>query len=157
MDAGRLAGIARHDRPRGPIETLDHVAVTAAQGVQGDFRGAVRPGRKPRRQVSLIEAESWEAALIDLGRAGDAELPWWKRRANLLTQGIRLPREPGAVIAIGKSLRIEVTTECDPCSRMEQIAPGLKAVLTPDWRGGVLGWVIADGDIAVGDDIRIIE
>lgn len=157
MGSGRLLGIARHDRPRGPMEVLDHVAVSAAAGVQGDFRGAVRPGRKPRRQVSLIEAESWEAALADLGRAGDADLPWWIRRANLLTQGIRLPREAGAVIAIGTSLRIEVTTECDPCSRMEELAPGLKAALMPDWRGGVLGRVIADGDIAVGDDIRIIE
>ncbi|MFC0590857.1 MOSC domain-containing protein [Novosphingobium aquiterrae] len=157
MATGRLAGIARHDRPRGPIETLDHVAVTAAAGVQGDFRGAVRPGKLPRRQVSLIEAESWNAALAELDRAGDADLPWWKRRANLLTQGIRLPRTPGAVIAIGADLRIEVTTECDPCSRMETVAPGLKAVLTPDWRGGVLGRVIADGEIALGDEIRIVE
>ncbi|PKB25155.1 MOSC domain-containing protein [Novosphingobium kunmingense] len=157
MAAGRLLGIARHDRPRGPMEVLDHVSVSAAGGVQGDFRGAVRPGRKPRRQISLIEAESWEAALADLGRAGDDDLQWWKRRANLLTQGIRLPRQAGAIIAIGDSLRIEVTTECDPCSRMEEIAPGLKAVLLPDWRGGALGRVIADGEIALGDEIRIIE
>lgn len=149
-------GIARHDRPRGPMETLGHVAVTAAEGVHGDFRGAVRPGKRPRRQVSLIEAESWAAALDELGRSDDPALPWWVRRANLLTQGIRLPREVGAVIAIGADLRIEVTTECDPCSRMEEIAPGLKAVLTPDWRGGVLGRVIAEGDIAVGDEIRIL-
>lgn len=157
MNSGRLIGIARHDRPRGPMEVLDHVTVSVAGGVQGDFRGAVRPGRKPHRQISLIEAESWEAALADLGRDGENDLPWWKRRANLLTQDIRLPREAGAIIAIGASLRIEVTTECDPCRRMEEIAPGLKAVLMPDWRGGVLGRVIADGDIAVGDEIRIIE
>ena len=156
MTSGRLMGIARHDRPRGPMETLGHVAVTAAEGVHGDFRGAVRPGKRPRRQVSLIEAESWAAALDELGRPDDPALPWWVRRANLLTQGIRLPREVGAVIAIGADLRIEVTTECDPCSRMEEIAPGLKAVLTPDWRGGVLGRVIAEGDIAVGDEIRIL-
>lgn len=61
------------------------------------------------------------------------------------------------MIAIGVTLRIEVTAECDPCSRMEEIAPGLKAVLTPDWRGGFLGRVIADGEIAVGDEIRIVE
>jgi len=149
-------GIARHDRPRGPMEVLEHVAVSAAEGVHGDFRGAVRPGRQPRRQVSLIEAESWAAALAELDRSDDPSLPWWVRRANLLTEGIRLPREAGAIIAIGADLQIEVTTECDPCSRMEEIAPGLKAVLTPDWRGGVLGRVIADGEIAVGDEIRIL-
>ncbi|WP_296678202.1 MOSC domain-containing protein [Novosphingobium sp.] len=157
MSGGRLVGIARHARPRGAIETLDRVPVSAAGGLQGDFRGAVRPGRKPRRQVSLIEAESWAAALAELGRTDDPDLPWWVRRANLLTQGIRLPRQPGAVIEIGDKLRIEVTTECDPCSRMEEIATGLKAVLLPDWRGGVLGRVIGDGEIAVGDGIRISE
>ncbi|MGN6358454.1 MAG: MOSC domain-containing protein [Novosphingobium sp.] len=139
------------------METLDRVAVNRIEGVHGDFRGAVRPGKVPKRQVSLIEAESWAAAMAQLGRSGDDWVPWHERRANLLVEGLRLPREPGKVIAIGASLRIETTCECDPCSRMEEIAPGLKAVLIPDWRGGVLGKVIADGEIAVGDEIRIEE
>ena len=100
---GRLGGIARHDRPRGAIETLDHVSVTRELGVRGDLRGAIRPGKSGRRQVSLIEAESWEAAVAELRPTPDHDLPWHVRRANLLVQGIRLPREPGKVIAIGKS------------------------------------------------------
>lgn len=154
---GRLAGIARHDRPRGPMETLGQVAVNRTEGVHGDFRGAARPGKPPRRQISLMEAESWAAAMAELGRSDEDLVPWYERRANLLVEGLRLPREPGRVIAIGASLRIETTRECDPCSRMEEIAPGLKAVLIPDWRGGVLGRVISDGDIAVGDQVRIEE
>ena len=156
MSDGRLMGIARHARPRGPMEVLDHSAVSSDEGVHGDFRGAVRPGKRPRRQISLIEAESWAAALADLDRADDPELEWWMRRANLLTTGIRLPREAGRVIAIGATLQIETTIECEPCSRMEAIAPGLKAALMPDWRGGVLGRVIADGQIALGDEVRIL-
>ena len=155
--SGRLGGIARHDRPRGPIETLPRVRVTRDEGVKGDYRGAVRPGKSGRRQVSLIEAESWEAAMTDLGLSAAETLPWHARRANLLVEGLRLPREEGRVIAIGETLRIEVTCECDPCSRMEEIAPGLKAALMPDWRGGVLGRVLADGDIAIGDEVRIEE
>lgn len=153
---GRLAGIARHARPRGPMETLEHVGVNQREGVHGDFRGAVRPGKFPRRQITLMEAESWAAAMAELGRQGDDQVPWYERRVNLLVQGLRLPRARGPVIAIGSSLRIEVTGECDPCSRMEEIARGLKAVLTPDWRGGVTGRVIADGEIAVGDEVRIL-
>lgn len=156
MSAGRLDGIARHDRPRGPIETVSRLRVTTAGGLHGDCRGAVRPGGSGRRQVSLIEAESWAAAMAELGRDGDP-LAWHVRRANLLVSGVRLPRAPGGVIAIGQGLRIEVTCECDPCSRMEEIAPGLKAALMPDWRGGVLGRVLSDGDIAVGDEVRIEE
>jgi MOSC domain-containing protein YiiM len=153
--SGKLKGIARHDRPRGPVEELRAVAVSVEGGLRGDFRGAVLPGKKPRRQVSLIEAESWDAALADLGLHADEMLRWSVRRANLLVSGLRLPREAGAVIAIGETLRIEVTMECDPCGRMDEIKPGLKAALTPDWRGGVLGRVLAGGDIAVGDEVRI--
>jgi len=153
MATGRLHGIARHARPRGPMEVLQHVRVTAALGLQGDYRGAPRPGKRHWRQVSLMEAESWAEAMHDLG----ADIPWQERRANLLVQGIKLPRRTGAIIAIGATLRIETTGECDPCSRMEEIAPGLKAVLLPFWRGGVLGKVISDGEIAVGDAIRIEE
>ncbi|NLR70047.1 MOSC domain-containing protein [Novosphingobium sp. ERN07] len=155
--SGRLEGIARHDRPRGPIETLDHVAVTRELGVRGDLRGAIRPGKSGRRQISLIETESWQAALAELGTAVERTLPWHIRRANLLVQGIRLPREPGKIVAIGQSLRIEVTCECDPCSRMDEIHPGLKLALMPDWRGGVLGRVLTDGEIAIGDEVRIEE
>ena len=154
---GRLGGIARHDRPRGPMETLDRVAVNQREGIHGDFRGAVRPGKFPRRQVSLIEAESWAAAMAELGRSGQGLVPWYQRRANLLVEGVRLPRKSGYIISIGAEVRIEITCECDPCSRMEEIAPGLKAVLLPDWRGGWLGRVITDGEIAVGDEIRIME
>lgn len=155
MTTGRLDGIARHARPRGPIETLSRVSVTITDGLQGDYRGAIRPGKSGRRQVSLIEAESWAAAQAELALPADRALEWHVRRANLLVSGVRLPREAGRVIAIGETLRIEIACECDPCSRMDEIEPGLKAVLLPDWRGGVLGRVISDGVIAIGDTIRI--
>lgn len=150
---GRLAGIARHGEPRGPMEELSRALVTCEAGVEGDARGESM--RKKGRQVALIEAESWAAAMTELGLSGDDALPWSSRRANLLVEGLRLPREAGRVVAIGESLRIEVTMECDPCSRMEEIRPGLKAALQPGWRGGVLGTVLADGEIAVGDEVRI--
>ncbi|MEZ5744076.1 MAG: MOSC domain-containing protein [Sphingomonadaceae bacterium] len=155
MSTGRLAGIARHDRPRGEIEEISRAAVTCEHGVEGDARG--KSMARKGRQVSLIEAESWDAAMADLGLSGDDALSWSVRRANLLVEGLRLPREAGKVIAIGESLRIEVTMECDPCSRMEEIRPGLKSALAPDWRGGVLGTVIADGQIELGDQVRIEE
>lgn len=155
MNTGRLEGIARHARPRGPIETLSRIRVTCEGGLQGDYRGAIRPGKSGRRQVSLIEAESWAAAQSELALPADRALEWHVRRANLLVSGLRLPREPGRIIAIGETLRIETTCECDPCSRMDEIEPGLKASLLPDWRGGVLGRVIRDGAIAIGDEIRI--
>ena len=153
MTTGRLAGIARHDRPKGPMETVDHVAVTAAEGVHGDFRSghaSSKPSR--RRQVSLIEAECVTVALAEAG----AVLEWSDCRRNLLIQGLRLPREEGLRVQIGQSLVLEITGECDPCERMDALHEGLRAAMTPDWRGGFLGRVVQDGEIAVGDAIRIL-
>ena len=150
---GRLAGIARHHEPKGPMETVNAVSVSATEGVHGDFRGGMastKAGRK--RQVSLIESDCWDAA------AADSHCPfeWWNSRRNLLVEGLRLPREPGTRVGIGATLVIEITDECDPCERMEALHPGLRAALTPDWRGGFLGRVMEDGEIAVGDAIRIL-
>jgi MOSC domain-containing protein YiiM len=133
------------------METLERARVTPDKGVEGDCRGVVGPNQRGKRQITLIEAESWAAALGDV----DADLPWFLRRANLLVTGLRLPREPGAVIAIGNGLRIRITCECDPCSRMDALLPGLQAALRPDWRGGVCGRVLSEGTIAIGDAIRI--
>jgi MOSC domain-containing protein YiiM len=150
--AGTLAGIARHARPRGPMEVIDHVGVTVDGGLDGDFRGAVKPGGRGRRQVSLIERRDWDVAMAELG----TDHHWSARRANLLVDGIDLPQVGGTRLRIG-AVVIEITQECDPCSRMEEIEPGLKAALTPDWRGGALARVIEGGEITVGDTIRIEE
>ena len=135
------------------MEALDRVAVSATEGVHGDFRGA-RASLKPsrNRQVSLIEAESVVAAMAEAG----AVLDWSDCRRNLLVTGMRLPREEGTRVQIGRSLVLEVTCECDPCERMDALHEGLRAALTPDWRGGFLCRVIEDGAIAVGDEIRIL-
>jgi|GEM_PF-4430349 len=101
MTTAHLAGIARHDRPKGPMETIDRVAVTVAEGVHGDYRGALaatKPSRK--RQVTLIEAESVSAAMAESG----AVLDWSDCRRNLLLRGIRLPRAEGTRVRVGDSL-----------------------------------------------------
>jgi len=147
---GRLLGIARHDRPRGMMETLDHADVTVDQGIHGDFRGSLKPGRN-KRQVTVMAAEGWRDAAREL----DISVPWEQRRVNLLVEGLRLEETEGARIVFDSGLVLEVTGECDPCSRMEEIAPGLKAVLLPHWRGGVTTKVIESGPIRVGDNVRI--
>jgi MOSC domain-containing protein YiiM len=133
------------------METVDAVEVTLEGGIQGDYRGWIKPGGRGRRQVTLMEAVDWDAAMADVGHS----LPWWHRRANLLVEGLDLPQTSGALLRIGSDVVLRVTVECDPCTRMEELAEGLKAALTPDWRGGACTRVIAGGHIAVGDEIRI--
>ncbi len=146
---GRLIGIARKDRPYGVMEVLDHAKIGLETGVAGDYRGAMKPGRN-KRQVTIILAEDWMAALADLG----TPVAWEQRRANLLVEGIALPREAGARVRIGTAL-FEITGECDPCRRMDAVADGLQIALRPEWRGGRNCTVIEAGAIALGDDVRL--
>ncbi len=132
------------------METLDHADVTVDAGVAGDFRGSLKPGRN-KRQVTVMAAEGWRDALREL----KAAVPWEQRRVNLLVEGLALEASKGARISFDSGLVLEVTGECDPCSRMEEVAPGLKAVLLPHWRGGVTTKVIESGPIRVGDNVRI--
>lgn len=147
MSEGRLLAIARRGARRAPMQLLENVLVTGAAGVRDDFRG--RPGK---RQVTVLTSEGWAAACRDLGR----EVPWTARRANLLVAGIGLAGSAGRHLVIG-DLVLEITGELDPCSRMDEASPGLQAALAPDWRGGVTCRVVADGDIGIGDGVRLEE
>nr|WP_209023283.1 MOSC domain-containing protein [Sphingomonas jejuensis] len=148
-----MLGIARHGRPRGPIELLDRASVSVEAGIAGDYRGAVKPGGRGRRQLTLMEADDWLAAVKQVG----VTIEWQERRVNLLVGALNLPQRAGARLRIGEAVQVEITGECDPCRRMDEIAPGLRAALTPDWRGGVLSRVLAGGEIRVGDRIIVEE
>lgn len=149
--AGRLLGIARKPRSGAPVETIARATVCAERGIHGDHRGAVKPGGSGRRQVTVLALAGWEAALRDIGAPPVA---WSARRANLLVDGVPLPRDPGARLRIGEVV-LEGTGETWPCHRMEEVAPGLKAALTPDWRGGVTTRVLAGGALAIGDEVTV--
>ena len=141
----RLTGIARREKKRAPMETLERADISAATGVANDFRGT--PGR---RQVTVISAAAWQDACRELGR----EIPWTTRRANLLVEGIELPHTTGAILEIGP-VRLMITGEVDPCSRMDEQAPGLTRALQPAWRGGVSCTVLEGGTVALGDDVTM--
>jgi MOSC domain-containing protein YiiM len=150
---GRLAGIARHQRKFGPVETLPSVAVSLITGVAGDHASNVathKPSR--RRQVSMIELDGWNAALAEIG----ATLAWEHSRRNFLIDGVRLPREIGTRLQIGANLVIEITDQCTPCHRMDALLPGLFEAMRPDWRGGFVARIESDGEVALGDEIRIL-
>jgi MOSC domain-containing protein YiiM len=148
---GRLLGIARKDRPKGVVETIDHALIGFDTGVTGDHRGVRKPGKLPKRQVTAMLLADWNAAMAELGHP---PVRWSDRRVNLLVDGMDLPRDKGARLRVGAAL-FEISGECDPCSRMEAVTPGLMAALTPEWRGGRTMRVIEAGEIAIGDPVSI--
>lgn len=143
---GRISGIARRDAKRAVMQTLSTAEISADTGVADDFRG--RPGK---RQVTVLSSRAWQAACDELGKA----LPWTTRRANLLVDDMDLPQKTGDILQIGE-VRLQVTMEVDPCSRMEEQQPGLQAALSPEWRGGVACTVLQGGTVAIGDEVRLL-
>jgi MOSC domain-containing protein YiiM len=143
---GRLIGIARRERKRAEMEILEDAEISAQTGVANDFRG--KPGE---RQVTVISAEAWAAVCKDLGQ----QIPWTTRRSNLLVEDVKLPQRTGDVIEIG-GVRLRVTMEVDPCSRMEEQYEGLKAALSPEWRGGVACTVLQGGSVRLGDGVSVL-
>src|SRR5256885_16162368 len=107
---GRIAGIARHEQPLGPMEVLERAELVEGQGVAGDFRGTRKAGSTGQNGVVLIEAVDWSIAAGECGAA----VPWYERRANLLIEGLDLPQQPGARLRIGGEVLVEITQECAP-------------------------------------------
>jgi MOSC domain-containing protein YiiM len=140
---GKLAGIAKREEKRAPMQTLERAEISTETGVALDFRG--KPGA---RQVTVISARAWRDACNELQQ----DIPWTTRRANLLVDDFDLPQTIGAVLAVGP-VRLRITGEVDPCSRMDEQCPGLRAALQPDWRGGVSCTVLQGGTVTLGDAV----
>ncbi len=147
-DEGRLIGIAVRPERRAAMVTVDRAAINAETGLEGDHAG-----KHPKRIVTVMTLADWEASLDRLDPRPD--LAWTTRRANLLVDGVSLPRAAGGVIAVGPVV-LEVTGETVPCSRMDEAHPGLRKALSPDWCGGVLCQVRQEGAVALGDPVAIL-
>ena len=122
----------------------DSLEMSPLEGVIGDH------GKSSRRQVSLLDEAAWRAACAEL----DVELEWTTRRSNVLVSNLDLQALVGRKIQLGSAV-VEVIGEVVPCHVMDAAKQGLKAVLKPQWRGGVYGRVIESGQVHVGDKIII--
>ena len=140
---GQLLGIAKAPRRRAALVEVLQADIDPVAGIIGDARG-----RTPNRQVTVLVREGWHAACRELR----AEIPWITRRANLLIDGLAVPRE-GARLIIGRVV-LEVTQETQPCRLMEAAHRGLRQALLPEWRGGVCCRGIGGGTVHVGDGVE---
>lgn len=140
---GRLDAIAAKSGPKQAMRLLDRGEISREAGLAGDWRGVAEG-----RQLTVVFAEDWMRAVAGL----DPAAPWTLRRANLLVSGLANPRAAGGRLAIG-AVKLLITGETHPCSRMDQQLPGLRQALEPDWLGGLTAVVVEAGAIAVGDSV----
>ena len=136
------------------------VADDAHRGVtvQHLSRIARDPTTPNYRQVHLIHAELFE----ELAKSG-FEIEAGLMGENVTTRGVDLLALPtGARLRLGADAVVEVTGLRNPCLQLDGIAPGLMAAtLARDAAGelvrkaGVMGIVIAGGEVRPGDAIEI--
>ena len=149
-------------------DTHDAIRLVEGHGVEGDVhagekvkhRSRVRkdPEQPNLRQVHLIHAELHD----ELAEQG-FELGPGQMGENVLTSGVELLALPtGARLRLGSEAVVEVTGLRNPCSQLDEIAPGLmEAVLDRDPDGelvrksGVMGVVLEGGEVRPGDSIQV--
>ncbi len=136
-----------------PARRVDMQVVGSArldphQGMIGDRYA----GRNGERHVTLIQRENLAAIAAHLGL--DSVLPEHLRR-NVVVSGLNLLALKDRPFRLGTAL-LEMTGDCHPCSRMEEIfgPGGYNAVRG---HGGITARVLEAGEVRVGDAIRPIQ
>jgi MOSC domain-containing protein YiiM len=145
-----------------------HIRLLTGLGVEGDAhlgatvkhrsRVARDPSQPNLRQVHLIHRE-----LFGELRAAGFAVEAGEMGENITTEGIDLLGLPaGTRLHIGPSAVVKVTGLRNPCAQLDRFQPGLMAaVLGRDEQGklirkaGVMGIVVADGDVEPGASIRV--
>ena len=158
---------------RSPKHTLakpneNSIRLLEGLGVEGDAhlgtlvkhrsRVARDPSQPNLRQVHLIHGELHD----ELRKAGFA-LSAGQMGENITTRGVDLLGLPaGTRLHLGDSAVVEVTGLRNPCAQLNRIQPGLMAAtLDRDEDGnlvrkaGIMGVVIAGGEVCPGDPIRV--
>lgn len=165
---GTVAAVSRSPEHAFGKENQARIRLLAGLGVEGDAhlgttvqhlsRVARDPSQPNLRQVHLIHAELHD----ELREAGFSVAPG-EMGENVTTRGVDLLALPaGTRLHLGGDAVVEVTGLRNPCSQLDRFQPGLMAaVLERDAEGnlvrkaGIMGVVLADGEVRPGDPVRV--
>jgi MOSC domain-containing protein YiiM len=163
-----VAAVSRSAKHTMVKSNQDSIRLLRGLGVDGDaHQGATvkhrsRVARDPTqpnlRQVHLIHAELHEEL-----RAAGFTVSAGQMGENITTQGVALLDLPaGARLSLGDAAVVEITGLRNPCAQLDRIQPGLMAAtLGRDESGnlvrkaGIMGVVVAGGEVRPGDSIRV--
>jgi MOSC domain-containing protein YiiM len=117
----------------------------SARAVEGHgLEGCAHARAGTKRQVLFASAEHLDALGVEHGRI----------RENFTIEGADVHDWPvGQRLRVGEA-EFEITMVCDPCSRMDEIRPGLQQEL--DGKRGMLARVVRTGEVAAGDDVQLL-
>ena len=152
---GRVEAIHLADAGSGPMRAVERVRAIAGVGLAGD-RYATGTGHysgdpKVDRQITLIEADEIEG----LAARAAIELAPGETRRNVTTRGIRLNDLVGRRFRIGP-VECEATRLCEPCQYLTDLLG--KPILEPlVHRAGLRARILTDGEIALGDEVVVLD
>jgi len=124
---------------RAPMRPLDETHL-----VQGGIAGDAHFAPESARQLLLADQEALLAVGVSPGEI----------KENLTLQGVGVMDLPaGTRLALGEA-EVQITKECEPCSRMDEIRSGLKEQLVG--RRGMYARVVRPGKVRPGDPVRVL-
>lgn len=142
---GQIVSLSINPGRRQPLDFVDSASFVTGHGIEGDRHYTDREDRAGY-QVLLIDRETVDELEISVGEV----------RENVTTSGIDIAAiEPGQRLAIGDQVVLRISKACPPCSRMDEIRPGLQAQL--EGRRGMLASVEQGGTVSVGDTLLVLE
>jgi MOSC domain-containing protein YiiM len=165
---GTVTAVSRSPSHSFTKPNADSIRLVAGLGVDGDAHQGATVKHRSRierfrhmpnlRQVHLIHAE-----LFDELRGAGFVVAAGQMGENLTTRGVDLLGLPtGARLHLGPDAVIEVTGLRNPCRQLDKLQPGLMAAtLARDAddnlirKAGIMGIVLAGGEVREGDPIRV--
>lgn len=138
----RISSIQACPGHREPMRPLGTARLESGIGLDGDKHA----NAASRRQVLIADREALDQLELEAGVI----------KENITVEGLDVMKlNPGTQLKLGAEAVLEITSICEPCFRMDEIRPGLKAAL--EGRRGMNSRVISGGQIAVGDPITIVQ
>ena len=151
--SGRIEAIHVSPIAGAPMEARQRVRLLAGRGIEGDRyaegTGHWSPIRRRGDSLTLIAAE----ALAEVNATYGLGVTDVDTRRNVTVRGIDLEATLGRELVVG-GVRVRVARRCEPCQYLEGLLD--RDVLIPlVHKAGVRVEILEDGEIAVGDEVRL--
>ncbi|MEC7734101.1 MAG: MOSC domain-containing protein [Chloroflexota bacterium] len=128
---------------RDPMKEVNDANFITGQGMEGD-RHLRSDGRRSNRQVLIMDSETLSHFDLLPGQV----------RENVTVAGLDFSSiSAGDKVSLGGDVILEITGDCEPCARMDELRPGLKDEI--DGKRGLLAFVEKGGPVSVGAEVGV--
>ena len=128
---------------RDPMKEVNDANFITGQGMEGD-RHLRSDGRRSNRQVLIMDSETLSHFDLLPGQV----------RENVTVAGLDFSSiSAGDKVSLGGDVILEITGDCEPCARMDELRPCLKDEI--DGKRGLLAFVEKGGVVSVGAEVGV--